>query len=196
MNVTSLTTGSINLGGATQTGGITIGISTANQTVNVATGATTSGNVKTINLGTAGAAGSQTNITVGTTLSNTLLTVNANNSLFSGLVNALTLSTGTTFIANSTQITLAVPVSSNGSVGTAGQVLTSNGATGSPYWSTTAGATPGVGTGNGSDDAFFINGQFVNTDYTTSATKNYVSAGPITLNANVTITSGSRWSIV
>jgi hypothetical protein len=85
-------------------------------------------------------------------------------------------------------------ISANGGYGSAGQVLTSNGS--DTYWSTSAGGTPGVGTGSGSDDTFFINGQFVNTAYTTSATKNYLSAGPITLNANVTITSGSRWSIV
>lgn len=85
-------------------------------------------------------------------------------------------------------------IQANGSYGTSGQVLTSNGS--DTYWSTSAGGTPGVGTGAGSDDTFFINGQFVNTDYTTSATKNYMSAGPITLNANVTITSGSRWAIV
>ena len=43
---------------------------------------------------------------------------------------------GTTFIANSTQLTTTVPFSANGSTGSAGQVLTSNGASGSPYWST------------------------------------------------------------
>ena len=56
----------------------------------------------------------------------------------------------------------------------------------------------GIGTGAGTDTTFFINGQTVNTNYTTSATKNYMSAGPITVNSSitVTITSGSRWAIV
>lgn len=53
----------------------------------------------------------------------------------------------------------------------------------------------GTGTGNGLDTAFFINGQTVNTAFVTNATSNYISAGPITLNANVTITVGSRWVI-
>lgn len=82
-------------------------------------------------------------------------------------------------------------VEANGSFGTAGQILTSN-STG-VYWGS---STAGSGTGNGADTTFFINGQTVNTAFTTSATLNYHSAGPITLNANVTITTGSRWSIV
>ena len=39
------------------------------------------------------------------------------------------------FIANSTQVTInAVPLAVNGNTGTSGQVLVSNGSTGSPYW--------------------------------------------------------------
>ena len=89
-------------------------------------------------------------------------------------------------------------LSANGGFGTAGQTLTSNGATGSPYWSTSTTGSSGTGTGNGTDTAFFINGQTVNTNYTTSATQNYLSAGPITVNSGitVTITTGSRWAIV
>jgi len=56
---------------------------------------------------------------------------------------------GTSFIANTTQVTLAsgVKLSANGGVGTAGQVLSSNGSTGSPYWATAAGggSAPTVG---------------------------------------------------
>ena len=83
-------------------------------------------------------------------------------------------------------------ISANGGVGTAGQVLASNAT--SAYWTTVA----GIGTGAGADTVFFINGQTVNTNYTTSATQNYMSAGPITVNSSitVTITSGSRWAIV
>jgi len=87
-------------------------------------------------------------------------------------------------------------ISANGGLGTAGQVLTSNAS--AVYWSTVSGGsgTAGTGTGNGTDTSFFINGQTVNTDYTTAATSNYLSAGPITLNANVVITTGSRWAVV
>jgi hypothetical protein len=39
------------------------------------------------------------------------------------------------FIANSTQVTInAVPLAVNGNTGTIGQILVSNGSTGSPYW--------------------------------------------------------------
>jgi len=56
-----------------------------------------------------------------------------------GVVNAAVHSVGTSFIANTTQITIAgIPLSANGGVGTAGQVLTTNGATGAPYWTTAA----------------------------------------------------------
>jgi hypothetical protein len=56
----------------------------------------------------------------------------------------------------------------------------------------------GIGTGAGSDTVFFVSGQTVNTNYTTLATKNYLSAGPITVNSGitVTITTGSRWVVV
>jgi Chaperone of endosialidase len=57
-------------------------------------------------------------------------------------VNSAALSVGTSFVANTTQVTIAgVPLSANGGVGTAAQVLTSNGATGSPYWSTVSSGT-------------------------------------------------------
>ena len=51
-------------------------------------------------------------------------------------INATAFSVGTNFIANTTQVTIAagIPLSANGGVGSATQVLTSNGATGSPYW--------------------------------------------------------------
>ena len=51
-------------------------------------------------------------------------------------------SVGTSFVANATQITIAgVPLNANGSNGTATQVLTSNGSTGSPYWATASGGS-------------------------------------------------------
>ena len=43
------------------------------------------------------------------------------------------------FIANSTAIVIADPVTANGSTGTSGQVLASNGSSGSPYWVTLEG---------------------------------------------------------
>jgi len=66
----TMTTGSLILGGPTQTGAITLGQSTANQTVNIANGATTSGNTKTVNIGTAGLSGSNTTIFIGSNVVN------------------------------------------------------------------------------------------------------------------------------
>ena len=62
---TSQTTGTLSLGGPSQTAAITLGQSTVSQTTNIQAGITASGSTKTINLGTNGAAGSTTAITIG-----------------------------------------------------------------------------------------------------------------------------------
>jgi len=56
----------------------------------------------------------------------------------------------------------------------------------------------GGATGAGTDRTFYENDQSVNTSYEISATKNAMSAGPITIANGVTVTvpSGSTWSIV
>ena len=90
--------------------------------------------------------------TVDTTLAagNTTITgfVNA-----SASVNSAVLTVGTSFIANSSQVTIsAIPLSANGATGTAGHVLHSNGATGSPYWAAddnSGGTVTSVASGNG-----------------------------------------------
>lgn len=61
------------------------------------------------------------------------------NNFYGTTVNAATYSVGTSFVANTSQVTISgIPLSANGGVGTAGQVLTSNGVTGAPYWAATA----------------------------------------------------------
>ena len=63
--------------------------------------------------------------------------ISANTGDFTGAVNAASHTVGTSFIANSSQLTVSgIPLSANGSTGTSGQLLTSNGTTGSPYWTT------------------------------------------------------------
>jgi hypothetical protein len=63
--------------------------------------------------------------------------VNVVNVYSTGTVNASSYSVGTSFVANTTQVTISgIPLSANGSTGSAGRVLTSNGATGAPYWAT------------------------------------------------------------
>ena len=56
----------------------------------------------------------------------------------------------------------------------------------------------GGATGGGIDDIFYENGQIVTTNYTISTNKNAMSAGPVTINAGVTVTvpSGSTWVVV
>jgi hypothetical protein len=64
---TALTSGGFIVGGPLQTGEITLGQSSVTHIVGIATGITSSGNTKTINLGTGGATGSFTQINIGPT---------------------------------------------------------------------------------------------------------------------------------
>lgn len=63
---------------------------------------------------------------------------------------------------------------------------------------TSWGTIGGGAKGGGSDDVFYENGQTVTTNYTLTASKNAMSAGPITINAGVTVTvpSGASWVVV
>ena len=65
------TSGLITIGGTAGTGNITLGQSTAAQTLNLATGATATATTKTVNIGTAGLAGSTTTINIGSATSTT-----------------------------------------------------------------------------------------------------------------------------
>jgi len=73
----SLTSGTWIAGGTSGTGTITLGRSTVSQTTDIQAGATASGSIKTLNIGTAGLSGSITNLTLGSSVSgattNTLL---------------------------------------------------------------------------------------------------------------------------
>ena len=66
------------------------------------------------------------------------------------------------------------------------------------YNGTAWGAVGGGATGGGSDDIFVENGQTVTTNYTLTANKNAMSAGPISINSGITVTvpSGAVWTIV
>jgi len=56
----------------------------------------------------------------------------------------------------------------------------------------------GGATGTGTDDIFYENSQVVTADYSITAGKNAMTAGPITINNGVTVTipNGSNWVIV
>ena len=86
----------------------------------------------------------------------------------------------TSFTANSTQLRIvSVPLYANGSAGTSAQVLTSNGTSGSPYWTTPTTYSTGNGLTN-SGSQFSVNanngiianstGVFVNTSVVTTLT--------------------------
>lgn len=75
------TTGTIVVGGTAGTGAITVGQSTAAQTLNLATGATANATTKTVNIGTAGVSGSTTNINIGSAVSGATSTVTVNGTL-------------------------------------------------------------------------------------------------------------------
>lgn len=84
----------------------------------------------------------------GLTYNKTTDTLSTNTLLATSLVNSAALSVGTNFIANTTQVTIAVPLSANGGTGSAGQALFSNGASGAPYWAAVGDITS-VTAGNG-----------------------------------------------
>jgi hypothetical protein len=75
----------------------------------------------------------------------------------------------------------------------AGYALISDGS-GTLSWA----AAGGGATGGGTDDVFYENSQTVTTNYTITTDKNAMSAGPITIDAGVTVTvpSGSNWVVV
>lgn len=96
------------------------------------------------------------NVLVGSTVNAASHTVgsstiaNATGVFTTGTVNGATLSVGTSVVANSSRLVIgtAVGVQANGSIGSAGQVLTSNATT--VYWSTpTTGTVTSVDSGNG-----------------------------------------------
>ena len=77
--------------------------------------------------------------------------------------------------------------------GTSGRFLKTQGAAANPIW---ADVPAGAPTGGGSDKIFFENGQTVTTAYTVTANYNAVSAGPVSVQANVILTGTSEWVIV
>jgi len=96
-----------------------------------------------------------------------------------------------TFIANGNIITT---YTSNSHVSFSGNVLASSYyGDGSKLTGISAGAT-----GGGSDQIFFLSDQNVTTNYSIPSGKNSMSAGPIEVDAGVTVTipSGSTWTIV
>ena len=90
---------------------------------------------------------------------------------------------------------------STGPIGATGPSGGPTGATGATGPTGPQGAT-GIGgggaTGAGTDAIFWENDQIVTASYTITTNKNAMTAGPITVNAGVTVTvpSGSAWTVV
>jgi hypothetical protein len=76
--ITNQTSGGFQVGGASGTGTITLGQSTASQTTNIQAGVTASGSTKTINLGTGAASGATSTITIGSATSGATQTTTVN----------------------------------------------------------------------------------------------------------------------
>jgi hypothetical protein len=66
------------------------------------------------------------------------------------------------------------------------------------YNGTAWGAIGGGATGGGSDDIFYENGQTITTNYTLTTSKNAMTAGPVSIDAGVTVTvpAGASWVVV
>jgi hypothetical protein len=121
---------------------VTVGSSTNSSTYGLGTGATLSGNTKTVNVGTAGVSGSTTTINIGSAVAGSTTNVTANGTwTFSGATSA------------------SVVRASNG---------------------------------------ILVNSQTVSADYTIATGDNGFSAGPVTVDAGITVTvsSGSVWTVV
>lgn len=56
----------------------------------------------------------------------------------------------------------------------------------------------GGATGGGEDKIFYENGQTITTNYTVIGTQNAMTAGPVDINAGITVTveTGARWVVV
>jgi hypothetical protein len=121
-------------------------------------------------------------------------TVSSANISSTGTINAASHSVGTAFVANTTQVTISgIPLSANGSTGTAGQLLTSNGATGAPYWqSVTTFSTSSAYTFTGIH-SYNVGG---NTIYMANTTSNWISWGTAGVAAPAVTTKSAGTKLV
>ena len=149
-----------------------------------------------------GAAGNPT-VTSNATNANTASTIVARDASGNFSAGTLTL-TSFSYTGNPTTTStgaLQVPFGTTAQRPTAatGQVRFNSSLTQFEGYNGTAWGTIGGGaTGGGADQVFVENGQTVTTNYTLTTNKNAMSAGPIVVNAGVTVTipSGASWVIV
>jgi hypothetical protein len=121
---TTTTTGSTTIGGALQTGLLVFGQSTATSTTEVAKGATTTGNTKTVNIGTGGVSGSTTNINIGSDVSGTTSTTTVNGVFTTPVPQA---SNG--LVVNSNTVSASYSIPSGSSASSVGPITVASGQT-------------------------------------------------------------------
>lgn len=120
------------------------------------------------------------------------------------IVNSATFSVGTSWSANSTRVVFgtSVAIQANGSLGTANQVLTTNGSgvywangggTGSTY---TKGNQGPIGDASAANNIFRINANTVSNNITFDAQDNASATGPLTIATGYTITISDGASVV
>jgi hypothetical protein len=118
------------------------------------------------------------------------------NLLLNGSVNAAAYTVGSSWVANTLGVYMTMPLSANGGVGTGGQVLTSNGSTGSPYWSTVSGGGGGSITVRSTNG----NGGTVNTTVTSVTGINFDESTGIHVtdqgSGNVFVSLGSSFKTI
>ena len=146
------TTSAITIGATTGTGLITVGQSTGAQTLNLGTGATTSGTTKTINFGTGGVSGSTTVINIGSTAAPGVITVNGSYQPLTAATTSgstITPTAGTTNQYNVTALAASATIAAPSGTPVDGQRLTirfkDNGTAQALTWTTSSGAYRAVG---------------------------------------------------
>jgi len=74
---------------------------------------------------------------VGSNVKLTTVLLSIGNSSVNSLINSTSINIGSsTFVANASAVVISNPLTANGGTGTSGQILASNGSSGSPYWIT------------------------------------------------------------
>jgi hypothetical protein len=169
------------------TAGLQAQITAATDTANSA--------ITTANIATSTANTASANVTAVSNTANTALSV----------ANAAMPKAGGTFIGDvifNTTTSTKIPVGTSGQrpgTPTAGMIRFNSSILQYEGYNGTAWGTIGGGAkGGGTDQVFIENDQTVTTNYTLTAGKNAVTAGPITVNNGITVTipSGSSWTIV
>ena len=179
----SHTTGVVTIGGASGTGIITVGQSTASQTTSIQTGATGTGNTKTINLGVGGLAGSTTTIAVGpVTATTAAATVTFNTATVVAVAN-----TSGTALSAAGNVTGGNLRTAGAVVAATGQAITAGGTTAGLEFSSTADF--GVFFGSGVPTISAAKGSlYLRSDGTTTNDRMYVNTnGSTTWTAVTTV---------